>query len=146
MRARPPRFSRREALGLLGMSAGIGVITAWGEESALAGAAFHAFQAARIPRKLTILQGAIIRTILKDVQPQTVAGATMMHEHLLLNYGSPPRPRQAAVQAGRVGCRLPAALHTRHARAHRGVRGESRRRVRGAPAPASLVTAAATGA
>src|SRR5213078_3663860 len=64
---RSARFSRRQAIGLLGLGAGLGFV------EALRGDA----QTQTIPR------GAIIRTILKDLPPDGVGtGAALMHEHL----------------------------------------------------------------
>src|SRR5438445_3197556 len=60
------RFSRRQAIGLLGLGAGLGFVEARGDA-----------QTQTIPR------GAIIRTILKDLPPDGVGtGAALMHEHL----------------------------------------------------------------
>src|SRR5690242_14907096 len=61
-------MTRREALGLLGMTA--------------AAAALPASPAAEGP---TFPKGAIIRTILKDYAPEELAGgATLFHEHFQL--------------------------------------------------------------
>jgi len=65
------RIGRREALGLLGVGAGAGVIAAFRGDTLLAG------QARTIP------SGAIIRTILRDLPPTgTGSGAALIHEHL----------------------------------------------------------------
>lgn len=62
---RLPRWTRREALGILGMGA--------------VGAAWTA-PAAAAP---TFPKGAVIRTILKDYAPEDLAGgATLFHEHM----------------------------------------------------------------
>jgi len=67
---RSARFSRRQAIGMLGLGAGLGLAEALRGE---AGAA----------RTQTIPRGAIIRTILKDLPPDGVGtGAALMHEHL----------------------------------------------------------------
>jgi len=67
---RSARFSRRQAIGMLGLGAGLGLVEALrGEVGA--------------PRTQTIPRGAIIRTILKDLPPDGVGtGAALMHEHL----------------------------------------------------------------
>src|SRR5258708_4097594 len=66
---RSARFSRRQAIGLLGAGAGLGLV------EALRGDAFA--QTPAIPR------GAIIRTILKDLPPDGVGtGTALIHEHL----------------------------------------------------------------
>ena len=84
------RLSRREAIRLLGVGAGVGLVSALGEEAGLAAAGQAA---ARSGQNLSVPRGAVIRTILKDVPPEALGtGATLFHEHLLLNYGSPPPP------------------------------------------------------
>ena len=66
---RSARFSRRQAIGLLGVGAGLGLV------EALRGGAL-----AQTP---TIPRGAIIRTILKDLPPDGVGtGTALMHEHV----------------------------------------------------------------
>jgi phosphotriesterase-related protein len=67
-------ITRREALGLLGAGAAFGVGGRW--NNALAQAARPAFP-----------NGAIIRTILEDVRPESLAsGASLFHEHLSMRY------------------------------------------------------------
>lgn len=74
-----PAFSRRQALGLLGGSAGAGFVHALRAPSAVA-AAQTAFQSVE---RISVPPGAMIRTILKDVSPDVLAsGATLIHEHL----------------------------------------------------------------
>ncbi|PYR43498.1 MAG: phosphotriesterase-related protein [Acidobacteria bacterium] len=74
------RLSRREALGMLGAGAGLGLfsisrgprLAAWGIQAPNA-----ARRAMRIPK------GAIIRTILKDLPPDGLGnGAILFHEHM----------------------------------------------------------------
>jgi phosphotriesterase-related protein len=66
-------LTRREAIGLLSATAALGVIAQ--------------------PRR------AIIRTILADLPPDALrSGATMFHEHLGMEYSSPPRPTAAPRQ------------------------------------------------
>src|SRR6266567_6427162 len=64
------KLSRREAIALLGVGAGVG---AW---TTLRGAA----QTPSFPR------GAVIRTLLKDVSPESITGSTLFHEHLSIRY------------------------------------------------------------
>ncbi len=72
-------LTRREALNLLGVGAGIGLVTAL-QETAGQAAGQARFTSAQ---QLTFPGGAIIRTILKDVPPEALAaGATLFHEHL----------------------------------------------------------------
>src|SRR5258708_1098457 len=63
---------RRQAIGLLGASAGGG----WAALRVLSLGA----QAPAFPK------GAIIRTLLKDVPPEAVNGSTLFHEHLSIRY------------------------------------------------------------
>jgi phosphotriesterase-related protein len=74
-----PHLSRREALNLLGLG-GLGLIsTTHGTRSALAAT----WQAAGTgARRVTFPRGAVIRTLLKDIPPETLTnGATLFHEH-----------------------------------------------------------------
>jgi len=64
---RSPRFTRRDALSLLGLGA--------------AAAAFPEFASAADP--VSFPKGAVIRTVLKDYAPEDLAGgATLFHEHM----------------------------------------------------------------
>ena len=70
-------MTRREAVTLLGAGAGLGLLTALRDETALAASL----------QKSTATQsafpkGAVVRTILRDVPPERIAGATLIHEHL----------------------------------------------------------------
>src|SRR5580765_4976780 len=78
------RLSRREALELLGTTAGGGIL-------ALHGIRLDA-QAPAFPR------GAIIRTLLKDVAPDAIKGSTLFHEHLSIRY---PLTKALAAAQGR---------------------------------------------
>ena len=102
---RSPRFSRREALGLLGMSAGLGLASAWRADAAW----FMDWRTATSAKKLQLPRGAIIRTLLKDISPDTISGATLFHEHLSIDmsiitsagrYAVPPPPGRGAAPAG----------------------------------------------
>lgn len=64
------RWTRREALGLLGIGA-----AALSQQSALG---------AKAP---TFPKGAIIRTVTKDVSPESITGSILFHEHLSIDYG-----------------------------------------------------------
>src|SRR5712692_2434285 len=80
------RISRRQALTLLGAGASLGVLTSVaGERSLLA--AVQAAQGGSNRASSPIPRGAIIRTILKDLQPDQVGnGAILFHEHM--SFGS----------------------------------------------------------
>ncbi len=89
---RSQRLTRREALSILGFGA--------------AAAAFP--DAARGANSPQLPKGAIIRTILKDVPPESLAGgSTLFHEHLSLAEDFMPRWMQYAratnPQSGRGG-------------------------------------------
>ena len=102
---RSPRFSRREAIGLLGVSAGLGLASAWKADAAW----LMDWQTATSAKKLQLPRGAIIRTVLKDVSPAAISGATLFHEHLSIDmamitspgrYALPPPPGRGAAAAG----------------------------------------------
>jgi phosphotriesterase-related protein len=102
---RSPRFSRRAALGLLGMSAGLELASAWTADAAW----FLDWRTATSPRKLELPRGAIIRTLLKDISPDAIKGATLFHEHLSIDmsiiaspgrYALPPQPGRGTAPAG----------------------------------------------
>jgi predicted metal-dependent phosphotriesterase family hydrolase len=83
--SRSRRFSRREAINLLGVGAGLSLVTAVRQD---AGVAAVLGQAAAT--RVAVPNGAIIRTILKDVPPEALgAGATLFHDHVSM---SSPRP------------------------------------------------------
>jgi phosphotriesterase-related protein len=74
------RLSRREALGMLGVGAGLGLLSV-GRGVQLAAWGIQAPTAAR--RAMKIPKGAIIRTILKDLPPDGLGnGAILFHEHM----------------------------------------------------------------
>jgi phosphotriesterase-related protein len=70
-----PRLSRREAIAMLGAAAAAGV-----------------------PRHADGQGGPIIRTLLKDIAPASVAGPILFHEHLSIRY---PLTKALAEKAGR---------------------------------------------
>jgi phosphotriesterase-related protein len=76
------KLTRRDAIGLLGAGAGLGLMS-----SLRPGA-----QAPAFPR------GAVIRTLLKDVAPEAVNGSVLFHEHLSIRY---PLTRALAEAQGR---------------------------------------------
>lgn len=84
------RLSRRDALHLIGAAgAAYGVNRVVGGQQLEA----QAWLTAKPKTKVTFQKGAIVRTVLKDVDPQTLqGGATAWHEHLDFSYQSPPPP------------------------------------------------------
>jgi phosphotriesterase-related protein len=78
--SRSTRFSRREALGLLGVGAGVG-LTAWWEGTGLLAAPWQA--AAARGQAMSFPKGAIIRTILEDLPPDALGtGPGLIHDHV----------------------------------------------------------------
>jgi len=62
-------LSRREAISLLGVGAGVGLVSRLGfAQNAAIQPAFE--------------RGAVIRTLLKDVAPATIDGPVLFREHL----------------------------------------------------------------
>ena len=85
------RLSRRDAINLLGIGAGLGLVAGWRHEAEPA-AAF-----AQPASKVAIPKGAIIRTVLKDVSPDALGSrATLFHDHISLTSPRPyaPPPKQ----------------------------------------------------
>jgi phosphotriesterase-related protein len=81
-RAETGSLSRREALGLLGAGAGLGLISG---RDGVASLAAQAGAGARMP---STPNGAIIRTILKDLPPSGLGnGSVLFHEHMSFNSG-----------------------------------------------------------
>jgi predicted metal-dependent phosphotriesterase family hydrolase len=91
-------LSRREALGLLGASAGFGLASAWRGEAGLTAAP----RQAAATRTLTFPSGAVIRTVLRDVAPGTLGmTATLFHEHLSFEWARVmPRPANGVIRPG----------------------------------------------
>lgn len=92
------RPTRREAVRLLGAGAGLGLVATWRDQLGLVSQTASA-QAGRV----TFPKGAVIRTLLKDVPPETIGnGATLFHEHISLNDPMPtwrPAPKTPAPAA-----------------------------------------------
>src|SRR5262245_30865096 len=80
-------MNRREALRVLGTTAGAGVAAAFGTR--LAAAANQARAAGN---------NAVIRTLLKDLPPSALTSPILFHEHLSIRY---PLTRAMAEQQGR---------------------------------------------
>ena len=70
----PP--SRRQLLRFLATTAGIGFVGSRG---------FNELFAQTGARRISFPKGAVIRTILKDVAPDTIGGPTLFHEHMSLS-------------------------------------------------------------
>jgi len=78
MSARSLRLSRRQAIGLLGMGSGLGLLSS-ARSFELRAAPLAQGTAAR---KISFPSGAVIRTIFKDIPADQVSGDILFHEHL----------------------------------------------------------------
>ena len=96
------RMGRREAMRMLaagaaGVGAGLGALAPAGRIAAAGGeAGAAASQGTRQAAAVTFPQGAVVRTVLADVDPEELGGgATLFHEHLSFAYSTPPpEPRR----------------------------------------------------
>ena len=97
--ARAAGMSRREAVRLLGAGAGVGLATAWGPGAEPRAAGRQATDQGA--SSITFPDGAVVRTVLADVDPAELgSGATLFHEHLSFDYSSPPaEPRRPGTPA-----------------------------------------------
>jgi phosphotriesterase-related protein len=80
-------------LGLLGASAAFSVASGWRSE----GPAAAPVQTRTAAAAVTFPKGAVIRTVLQDVAPDTIAKATLFHEHLSFEWA------RVAPQSNRSG-------------------------------------------
>jgi phosphotriesterase-related protein len=79
------RFSRREAMGLLGIGAGAGLASLLGRNGMSVDAAQTTARgavAAQTVKPITFPKGAVIRAITRDIDPATLNGSVLFHEHL----------------------------------------------------------------
>jgi phosphotriesterase-related protein len=74
------KFTRRETMRMLGIGAGVGVAIDWGYNSDLLAGSLAQIRVGK--RTLKFPRDAIVRTVLNDIDPNTIDGATLMHEHL----------------------------------------------------------------
>ena len=92
--------SRRAALRLLGAGAagaGCGLAAAGHTAAGAASAAAQEPASAGATSGVAFPAGAIVRTLLADVDPEVLGtGATLFHEHLAFDYASPPAEPRAA--------------------------------------------------
>lgn len=72
------KLSRRRAMGLLGIGTGLSIFPACLAELVAAAPRQAGVTLARVP----FPKGAIIRTILKDLSPESLTGDILFHEHL----------------------------------------------------------------
>jgi len=83
-------MDRRHVIGLLGASTAFGVVSRWA-------AAATPLQTAASKGALSLPAGATIRTVLKDVPPDSMTKATLFHEHLSFEWA------RVAPQSNRSG-------------------------------------------
>jgi phosphotriesterase-related protein len=89
------KWTRREAIGMLGLGAGVGLASMLGRETEALEAAFQSRGAAAAA--VSFPPGAIIRTLLKDLAPESLAGGpTLFHEHLSINLSNTNAPHYTA--------------------------------------------------
>jgi phosphotriesterase-related protein len=75
-------LTRREAIGLLGIGAGLGLASALRNEAGVAAVPIETLTAAG-KEAVRFPKGSVIRTLLKDIPPEKLPpGATLFHEHL----------------------------------------------------------------
>ncbi len=86
-------LSRREVLRLLGIGAGASLVSLLGRN----GVALNAAQGsardtllAQTARPLTFPQGTVIRAVTRDIDPSTLNGAVLFHEHLSIRLNNAP--------------------------------------------------------
>lgn len=78
-------------LGIGAAGAGVSAACGGGETEMPETAPEMAEQTAPAASSVTFPDGAVVRTILEDINPTVLAtGATLMHEHLAFNFQSPP--------------------------------------------------------
>jgi phosphotriesterase-related protein len=84
-------LNRRETLALLGAAGGAGFATAWGADTGVLAALGQS--SAPAARAVAFPKGAVIRTLLKDLPPEALAGGPVLfHEHLSMHY--PPQVKE----------------------------------------------------
>src|SRR6516164_7520562 len=84
------RLSRRDVLALVAASGGAGLAALAGTSRGLA-----AFVQTSLPpaRPVAFSKGAVVRTLLKDVPPESLSGGPVLfHEHLSMHY--PPQAKE----------------------------------------------------
>ena len=92
-----PSVTRRDAMRVLGGTAGLGLLKPSGLASAFLAAPSQG-------RNVAFPNGAIIRTVLRDVAPEELEhGATLFHEHLSLSDPLPPWVEPTENGPGEVG-------------------------------------------
>jgi phosphotriesterase-related protein len=86
-------MTRRDALGVIGIGAGAGLVSMLGHEAELIAGVLQS----RSAPPVVFPRGAVIRTLLKDVPPESLAGGpTLFHEHLSINISNNNTPHYTA--------------------------------------------------
>jgi phosphotriesterase-related protein len=87
-------MTRRDALGVLGLGAGAGFVSILGYEADVIAAMLQSRTASG---PVTFPSGAVVRTLLKDVTPESLGGGpTLFHEHLSINISANNAPHYTA--------------------------------------------------
>lgn len=95
-------INRRDLLRVVGAAAGAGVVEAW-FHAAPALAQAGAWYAARSSSKVSFPKGSVIRTLLKDFEPdQLPMGSVQIHEHVTGVFAPTPPPAQPDMAPGVV--------------------------------------------
>lgn len=90
-------ITRRDALGLLGIGVGAAFALRATAGQGPAFAADTSWQGRAAATLATFPRGAIVRTLLKDVPPEALAGGpTLFHEHLSINLSTNDTPHYTA--------------------------------------------------
>ena len=90
------QLSRREAVRVLGAGAAGAALSGCGAPPAPPSPEIPGDTAETQPAAISFAAGAIVRTVLGDVDPGVLGtGATMFHEHLSFDYSSPPAEPRA---------------------------------------------------
>jgi predicted metal-dependent phosphotriesterase family hydrolase len=118
-------LTRREAMHVLGATAGLGVAAGLADSAGVLAAPQQSFASAN---KITFPRGAIIRLVLKDERPENLGGgAFLWHEHPMISrFVSPPGATMTdeeqlnlmveelkAAKAEGIGCMFDATHHRR---------------------------------
>jgi phosphotriesterase-related protein len=90
---RSTNINRRDALALLGCGSALGIVTVLREDRALAFGQPGGWFASSSPNKPTFVKGSVIRTIAKDIPPESLSnGSVQIHEHIGGQFRPTPPP------------------------------------------------------
>ena len=90
---RSMRMNRRDAIALLSSGAGLAFVAALRDNPALAFGQPGGWFASASPNKPTFTKGSVIRTIVKDIPPESLtSGSVQIHEHIGGTFTRTPPP------------------------------------------------------